>query len=175
MFKEKNKKNNGITEDVLCAEYSAVFHYVLSLCRNESEAQDITQEAFLKALKASDKYAGESSLYTWLCAIAKNLWLNKCKKYKHEFIPDNEGTLESGNTQSIEELLIDKDMTMHIHTILHSLDEPYKEVFSLRVFGQLAFADIAKLFGKTDSWARVTYHRARKLIVDKLRKGGYYE
>ena len=171
----KDKNNNGITEEVLCAEYSAVFHYVLSLCRNEGEAQDITQEAFLKALKASDKYAGESSLYTWLCAIAKNLWLNKCKKYKREVIPESENSLESANTQSLEDLLIDKDMTMYVHTILHSLDEPYKEVFSLRVFGQLSFVDIAKLFGKTDSWARVTYHRARKLILDKLRKGGYYE
>ncbi|MEE0264562.1 MAG: sigma-70 family RNA polymerase sigma factor [Acutalibacteraceae bacterium] len=172
MIKENN---NGITEEVLCAEYSAVFHYVLSLCRNESEAQDITQEAFLKALKASDKYAGESSLYTWLCAIAKNLWLNKCKKYKHEVIPESENFLESSNTQSLEDLLVDRDMTMYVHTILHSLEEPYKEVFSLRVFGQLSFVDIAKLFGKTDSWARVTYHRARKLILDKLRKGGYYE
>lgn len=171
----KDKNNNGITEEVLCAEYSAVFHYVLSLCRNESEAQDITQEAFLKALKASDKYAGESSLYTWLCAIAKNLWLNKCKKYKREVIPESENSLESADTQSLEDLLVDKDMTMYVHTILHSLDEPYKEVFSLRVFGQLSFVDIAKLFGKTDSWARVTYHRARKLILDKLRKGGYYE
>lgn len=171
----KGKNNNGITEDVLCAEYTAVFHYVLSLCKNESEAQDITQEAFLKALKASDKYAGESSLYTWLCAIAKNLWLNRCKKYKHEAMPDNENALKYDNSQLIEENLIDRDMSMHIHTILHSLDEPYKEVFSLRVFGQLPFADIARLFGKTDSWARVTYHRARKLIVDKLRKGGYYE
>lgn len=173
MSKERN--NNVITEEVLCAEYTSVFHYVLSLCHNENEAQDITQEAFLKALKSSDKYAGGSSLYTWLCAIAKNLWLNKCKKHKYEVIPDNEHSLETANVPLIEEFLIDKDMTMYIHTILHSLDEPYKEVFSLRVFGQLSFTNIANLFGKTDSWARVTYHRARKIIIEKVRKGGYYE
>lgn len=62
----------GITETVLCAEYEAVYRYVLSLCRNEAEAQDITQETFLKAINASDKFEGNSSLYTWLCAIAKN-------------------------------------------------------------------------------------------------------
>ena len=55
------------------------------------------------------------------------------------------------------------------------LDEPYKEVFSLRVFGQLSFADISKLFAKTESWARVTYHRARKIINEQLRKDGFYE
>jgi len=42
-----------ITEEVLCAEYEAIYRYVLSLCRNDAEAQDITQDAFLKAMKAS--------------------------------------------------------------------------------------------------------------------------
>jgi len=171
VIKDKNK----ITEKVLCAEYEAVYHYVLSLCKNESEAQDITQEAFLKALKASDKFSGGSSLYTWLCAIAKNLWLNRCKKVKHEIVPESESVLETDNSKTIEEYLIDKDMTMHLHKVLHSLEEPYKEVFSLRVFGQLPFGDIAKLFSKTESWARVTYHRGRKMIIDKVRKDGYYE
>jgi RNA polymerase sigma-70 factor (ECF subfamily) len=45
------------------------------------------------------------------------------------------------------------------------MDEPYKEVFSLRVFGELPFAQIAELFGKTESWARVTYHRAKSKIA----------
>ena len=52
------------------------------------------------------------------------------------------------------------------------MEEPYKEVFSLRVFGQLSFGDIAEIFGKTESWARVTYHRARKKIAEQMRKDG---
>jgi len=64
---------------------------------------------------------------------------------------------------------------LHIHKVLHNMQEPYKEVFSLRVFGQLSFGEIAGLFSKTESWARVTYHRARKMIGEKLRKDGYYE
>lgn len=169
------EKNNGITEEVLCAEYEAVYHYVLSLCHNESEAQDVTQDAFLKALRASNEFSGESSLYTWLCAIAKNAWLNKCKKQNRESIPDDEKEIKQSKSGSIEDYLVEKDMSFQIHSVIHSLDEPYKEVFSLRIFGQLSFVDIAKLFSKTDSWARVTYHRARKMIIDKIRKEGYYE
>ncbi len=48
------------------------------------------------------------------------------------------------------------------------MEEPYKEVFELRVFGELSFAEIASIFRKTDSWARVTYHRARIKIKERL-------
>ena len=48
------------------------------------------------------------------------------------------------------------------------MEEPYKEVFQLRVFGELSFADIGKIFHKTESWARVTYHRARLKLQEKM-------
>ena len=78
------KNKDKITDDVLCAEYSAVYRYVLSLCRDESLASDITQETFLKAMSAKKGFEGQSSLYTWLCSIAKRLWLNKVKKQSRE-------------------------------------------------------------------------------------------
>lgn len=168
-------KNERITDKTLSAEYEAVYHYILALCRNEALAQDITQETFLKAIGSSDKFKGESSLYTWLCAIAKRQLINRYKKDGREIPTDDfSGTLPK-NEKSFEELISDKDMAMHIHRVLHQMEEPYKEVFSLRVFGQLSFADIAKLFAKTESWARVTYHRARKAINEVLRKEGFYE
>jgi len=66
----------------------------------------------------------------------------------------------------------DRDLSLHIHRKLHALDEPYREVFTLRVFGQLNFKDIADLFSKTENWARVTFHRAKKMIAEELRKDG---
>lgn len=157
------------------AEYEALYHYALSLCQNEHNAQDITQETFLKAMRAKDKFNNESSLYTWLCAIARNLWFDRCKKIKKEISSDamEPNALESllrTSSDSIEQELSDKDSAYEIHLILHSISEPYKEVFSLRVFGQLPFKDIASIFGKTESWARVTYHRARRMITEKMRK-----
>lgn len=168
------KNKDKITDEVLCAEYSAVYHYVLSLCRNEAEASDITQEAFLKAMSAKKGFEGQSSLYTWLCAIAKRLWLNKLKKQGRE-VSDEDLFREESSADNTEESIIKKDTLLSIHKILHSMNEPYKEVFSLRVFGELSFSDIATLFSKSESWARVTYHRARKMINEELRKEGYYE
>ena len=62
----------------------------------------------------------------------------------------------------------DKETALQVHKVLHRLSEPYKEVFSLRVFGELSFGTISSLFGKSESWARVTYHRACKKIREEL-------
>jgi RNA polymerase sigma-70 factor (ECF subfamily) len=126
-------------------------------------------------MKAKDKFNHDSSLYTWLCAIARNLWADHCKKIKKEISTDALETdalerMLGASESSIEQELSDKDSAYEIHLILHSIPEPYKEVFSLRVFGQLPLKDIASIFGKTESWARVTYYRARKMITEKIRK-----
>lgn len=69
---------------------------------------------------------------------------------------------------SIEQRLLDDAEAMRIHRHLHSLQEPYKEVFMLRVFGELSFKKIAEIFGRTESWARVTYHRAKLRIISEM-------
>lgn len=158
-----------ISERALCAEYEAVYHYALTLCRDEAEAQDITQETFLKAMNARGSFAGQSSLYTWLCAIAKNLWRNRCKKRERE-LPLDWDAAPAGD--GVEQAAEERDLFMAVHRALHALDEPYREVFSLRACGELSFGEIAVLFGKTEGWARVTYHRARKTILETLRKDG---
>ncbi len=167
-------RERGFPPEVLCAEYEAVFRYVMCLCRSREAAEDVTQEAFARAMDCRSSFEGGSSLYTWLCSIAKNIWLTRCRKQQRELPAETEEG-DYFSTDSIEEQLDDRDTAMHIHRILHAIDEPYKEVFSLRVFGQLPFAGIAGLFGRTESWARVTYHRARRMIGEQMRKDGFYE
>ena len=164
----KEKKSGGLSEEALAAEYEAVYRYVLSLCKNDSTAQDITQETFLKAMRSASQFQGNSSLYTWLCAIAKNHWLNLCKAEGKELPLFDSADLKAEYEDSLEDRLVEKDTALQIHEILHNLPEPYKEVFSLRVFGQLSFHEIARLFGKTESWARVTYYRAKVLIREEI-------
>ncbi|MBE6955297.1 MAG: RNA polymerase sigma factor [Ruminococcaceae bacterium] len=164
------KKYEPISEQVLSAEYEAVYRYALTLCRQEHEAQEITQETFLRAMSTKAGFAGESSLYTWLCAIAKNVYFNRCRKKKREV--SLQEWEEPAAVMETEQQLEERDISLAIHQVLHDLSEPYKEVFSLRVFGQLPYREIAGLFGKTESWARVTYHRARKMMEETLRKDG---
>ena len=71
----------------------------------------------------------------------------------------------------MEETLADRDTARQLHRLLHDLPEPYKEVFILRTLGELSFREIGDIFGKQESWARVTYHRARMKILKELPDG----
>lgn len=144
--------------------YMEVFSYVMTIVKSAGQAEEITQEVFFKALKTKNRYSGKSSELTWLCAIAKNLCMDVFRKQSRL----QELNEEMPSDESIERLVEDEATTLQIHRILHKLEEPYKEVFSLRVFGELSFAKIGQIFGKTETWARVTYHRARLKIQEKM-------
>ena len=150
-------------EKVYDLYFRDVYKYALSLSRSPQIAEEITQETFFKALKNIDTFRGQCRLYVWLCQIAKNTYITYCQK-QSRICPEMEG---SGETM-LEEHFLTKESAFEIHKVLHRLPEPYKEVFSLRVFGELSFAQIGELFGKTESWARVTYHRARLKIKEEL-------
>lgn len=137
----------------------------MTIVRNQSLAEEITQNTFYKAMTAKHTYEGKSSEFTWLCSIAKNLAIDECRKLsKYACFDESVPEVSFDITDSFE----DKDTSLRIHLILHELQEPYKEVFQLRVFGELSFSQIGIIFGKTENWARVTYHRARLKIKERM-------
>ena len=146
--------------------FDPVYRYVLSLSGSSQIAEEITQETFFKALRSLDQFQGRSSLKSWLCAIAKNLWLSELRRKKTQ--PIDEAMQLSDPSVGPEEALVRQDESMRIHRLLHHLDEPYREVFTLRTLGQLSFRDIGELFGKSENWACVVYHRARAKIREKM-------
>lgn len=154
--------------DVYTEYADQVFRFILSMTRNETLAEELTQETFYKAYLHIGKFKGKSSLFVWLCQIAKNLVYNDYKKNRR-LLPDDDSTENAARKDnSISEdftlSLLQKEQATLLHRILHTLPEPYKEVFTLRVFGELKFRDIAELFGKTESWAKITYYRAKERI-----------
>lgn len=140
-----------------------VYRYIYSMCENENLAEEISQETFYKALEHMDQFDGKSRLYVWLCSIAKNTYFTYLKKHKR-CVLEEEPDVRLLAASNIEDDLLDKDTAQRIRKLLHHLPEPYKEVFSLRVFGELPFSQIGDLFEKTDRWARVIYYRAKKEI-----------
>lgn len=154
-------------ESVYNQYFRDVYSFVLSLSRNEKIAEEITQETFFKALKSIDKFKGNCKIDIWLCQIAKNTYFtyfDKQKRFDTNDIPERAGE------NSIEEIILNKEETFRIHKALHFLDEPYKEVFMLRVFGELSYNQISQIFEKTESWGRVTFYRAKQKIQDLLKE-----
>ena len=146
--------------------YGDVYRYLRGLTADEQLAEDLTQETFLRAMRSVKGFRGDCAFRVWLCQIAKNCWYSYCRKQKHIAgeLPEDLPDTAPPPTLNFE----DKETVLEIHRILHTLAEPYKEVFTLRVFGELPFKDIAGLFGKTENWAAVTFHRAKLKIIDQM-------
>lgn len=148
-------------EAIYVQHFDGVYKYVFSLCRNETMAEEITQETFYRAMEHIDKFEGKCKLYVWLCQIAKNTFLTYAKKQKRH-VSETDIDLSKQIEPSFENAILDKETVWKLHKLLHELSDPYKEVFSLRVFGELPFSQIGELFGKSDSWARLIFYRAKK-------------
>ena len=125
-------------------------------------------ELKLYILKNINKYRGECSVKTWLFQIAKNTYLSHIKKTKHQETEDKISDSESSSQHSMESMCISKDEALSIYKVLHYLEEPYKEVFTLRTLGELSFREIGEIFGRKEGWARVTYHRAKSKIREQI-------
>ena len=154
-------------EDVYNKYSKEVFTFCLSLCGSHATAEDITSETFLKAIKASSSFKGQCSTKVWLFQIAKNTYYDYLRKNsKLTELPDD---VQCDNDFLFE--LLDKDEALRIHKRLHKLSAPYKEVFMLRIFAELSFANIGEVFSKSESWARVTFHRARLKLKESETNG----
>lgn len=141
-----------------------VYRFLLSMIHDPDEAEDIAQETFLKALASIDSFDGSKDIRAWLFTIAKNTFYSRYRKNKHVIIGEYDFSRVEDTGVNFVKDLADKELAFELHAYLHQMQEPYKEVFTLRVFGELDFKSIGRLFQKSDSWARVTFFRAKNMI-----------
>jgi len=157
-------------EELYTACFHKLYRFALSLTRIPAEAEEIVQETFLRAIQHASKLPDDANLDAWLFRIARNVHISRLRKRQREV---GDAALDAvPSTEDVETRLVNQDQALLILRHLHTLDEPYKEVFTLRALGDVAYPDIAALFGKSESWARVTYHRARLLLSERMNKEG---
>lgn len=147
--------------------FNEVYLFTLKLSGDQTVAEEIAQETFFKALQSFSEFKGNCKVSVWLCQIAKNTYFSHLQKGRRY----QEANINGIPSQDdLTETLICKENALIVHKTLHNLKEPYKEVFTLRVFGELSYKDISNIFEKTESWARVTYYRAKSTIKDLLKE-----
>lgn len=156
-------------EEIYIKYFKDIYNYVRGLSGDEHVAEDITAETFFKAMNKLNSFRGDCETRVWLCKIAKNTYFSYVNKNRKENLEDITAHEEiTDNGISVEDSIIQNDVSKKLRLKLHELKEPYKEVFMWRVFGELSFKQIGQLFNKTENWACVTYHRAKKIIQNEM-------
>lgn len=153
-------------EQMFSDNYDFIFKFLTKLCKDPLLAEELTQETFFRAYMNLGQLRDKSKVSVWLCQIAKNTyyaWYNENKKTAE--IEDD----IADSTHDLAEAFIQKELSKEAFAKLHELNEPYKEVFMLSVFADLSLNEISALFGKSESWARVTLYRAKKKLREMLR------
>ena len=152
--------------DTIYRQYAqTVYHFLLSQTHNEDLAEELTQETFYQAIRSIQRFDGSCKLSVWLCQIAKHLWYQHLRKSKRETPMED---LPEEIVPSAEEAALSEDAQIELLKRVHALPPDQKEVVYLRSFGGLNFREIGAVLGRTETWARVTFHRGR----EALRKGG---
>ena len=148
-----------------------VYNYLYSLCESHEISEELTQETFYKAIIGIENFRGDCKLNVWLCQIAKNLWkdyLRKEKRIKLISIDEDSYIERLIIEKSLENHIEDRSEIINLYKQIHKLDEKTKEVFLLRIKGELSFKEIGEILGKSEEWARINYYRGKIKLKEEL-------
>lgn len=146
-----------------------VYHFLFVKCRDPALAEDLMQETFLKALEAIDSFDGNCKLSTWLCQIAKHLLYQYWEKNNR--IRTEEFDEEPQSVDDTERQVIAKIELMDVWEKLQNLSLDMRKVVELRVLGDLSYREIGEILGKSENWARVTFYRAKMILMKEVSYG----
>ena len=153
-------------EQMFSENYDFIFKFLTKLCKDVSLAEELTQETFFRAYMNYSQLRNKSKASVWLCQIAKNTYYAWCNSNKKTAEADDDIVAD---IPDLAEAFIQKELSREAFAKLHELDEPYKEVFMLNVFANLSLNEISALFGKSESWARVTLYNEKKKLREMMR------
>ena len=155
-----------------------VYAMALSFLRNEADAEDATQEAFLKAFRNLPSFRGDAKFGTWLISIALNEARSRIRRrdaVKMESLDgpeDEEGHVSPAQLTDWKEIpseaLERKEIRHLLHKAVTALPVIYREVFQLRDIEQMSVNEAAAALGITISSVKVRLHRARMMLQKHL-------
>lgn len=143
-----------------------VYGFLLSRTNQAELAEELTQETFYQAIGSINRFKGNSSVSTWLCAIAKNVWKTYLQKYNKEELTEE---IEGGMSDSVEQEVFVNWDRVEILKVLHQLEDPMREVMYLRLIANLSFREIGEIMEKTENWARVNYYRGKEKVAQEVK------
>jgi RNA polymerase sigma-70 factor (ECF subfamily) len=153
-------------EKIYNEHFQMVFKYVFCMTSDSDLSEELTQETFYQAIRTYDNFRGDAKVSTWLCQIAKNLWLKEYKRRKqHDTLPIDALSDEIPCRENIEQEIWDGQSKLDLYKRIQNLDEKMREVMYLRLTGELSFREIGEILKKNETWARVTFYRGKQRMV----------
>ncbi len=163
-----NKYKEAKLEEVYKKYSKLIYNYIYSLCKNHDIAEDLTQETFYKAVMKINSFNNKCKMSTWLCQIAKNTWIDFLRKQKRKEIISVDNLEKFILEKSFENNIDDKEEIIRLYKHIHELDEDTREVFYLRIKGELSFKSIGEILNKSEAWARFTFYRGKLKLKEAM-------
>ena len=149
--------------------HGVVFRSCAAILSDEDLAADASQNSFLKAFRAVDRFRGEAAFRTWLLAIAGNEargLLRKVKQRREDTLEHVDTLAAEGNDPSAQAVL--RSEVERVRVVLADLPEKQKLSVSLRIFEGLSFREIGEIIDSTEGSARVNYHHGIRRLRELL-------
>ncbi len=145
-----------------------VYRYLMCLCQNTDLSEELTQETFYQAVKSINSYNGACKMSVWLCQIAKHSYYKYLEKSKH--LRSNYVDLldQAVSHETPEEEAVKNFEKIVLYRMIHSLDDPFKEILLLRILGDLSYKEIGEVLGKNENWARVNFYRGKIKLRERI-------
>ena len=154
-----------------------VFNFILRFVRDPAQAEDVTQETFLRLIKGADAYERQAKFTTWLYTIARNLCIDAARRGKHRKAASLDAPLgDDDGSASLLDLVPDgaagvdrqaqsRELAVRMRTAIEALPDEQREIFLLREVADLQFNEIAAVVGCPEN----TVKSRMRYALEKLR------
>jgi RNA polymerase sigma factor (sigma-70 family) len=150
-----------------------VYWHIRKMVIDHDDADDLTQETFIKAWKNLDNFKGESQLFTWLYRIATNESLNHLTKKKRRFsIPIDDISEELSNKLEDSDMVSGDEVQLKLQKALLTLPDKQRLVFNMKYYDDMKYEEISEVTGTSVGALKASYHLAVKKVEEHL-KGSF--
>lgn len=154
-------------EELYKQNAKVVYHFLYSRCKDEALAEELLQDTFLKAFESIERFDGSCKISTWLCQIARHLLYQHWEKSKKEAAVELKEDISAAYDTEMQ--AIHKIELAEVLDKLQQMPDEVVQVVKLRAMSDLSFREIGEILGKSENWARVTFFRAKKQLLQEVR------
>ena len=175
---EKNIIQQILNGEIALYEYflntygQQVFTLIVRIVSNQEDAEELTQDTFLKAFRHLESFKGNSSFSTWIYSIAYHTAISSARKKKYDTFAMDDTLLANLSDQQVDEALDDEseERIARLNAALKRLDIEERALIGLYYYEEKPMSEVALILGLTESNAKVKLHRTRKKIYVLMNK-----